>query len=413
LRAAAGRRALQLALLVGGLCALGLLCGEQAHAADRIPVPAKATSLPPVTSVATGQQGRADSAGAVRTARKVTDRTVALARGLVTDAPQSAQGLVTDAPQSVQGLDTHTAQSNGGVRCIAQSDRGGRCTAQSERGLGTGAPHSGRGGTNTARSVRDLVTETSRSTPGLVTRTSRSTPGLVTRTARSTQGLVTDASRSVRDVVIVTPRSVRDVVTATSRPVLGVVTATSQSARDVVTTASQSVRAVANRSVQDTRTTGPSLPLPDFGRVPDLDQVPVLGQVTGPQAPSPHARRHGGTAAVTPAKVKQDTARAAASASAAITCGLEAAPAPRPHAWIPAAQRTKGLGDTPGRPAPGEDPDGLLGKQAADGSAFRHGDGFAVTLSDRAPVRLAPGVTARDDAPATRERHRDIPVFPG
>lgn len=43
LRAAVGRRALQLVLLVGGLFMLGFLCGEQAHAADGIgALPAKA-----------------------------------------------------------------------------------------------------------------------------------------------------------------------------------------------------------------------------------------------------------------------------------------------------------------------------------------------------------------------------------
>lgn len=39
-RTAVGRRALQLALLVAGLFALGFLCGEQAHAADSVPTPA-------------------------------------------------------------------------------------------------------------------------------------------------------------------------------------------------------------------------------------------------------------------------------------------------------------------------------------------------------------------------------------
>ncbi|MPY63448.1 hypothetical protein FNH08_41715, partial [Streptomyces spongiae] len=34
MRGAAGRRVLQVVLLVGGLFALGFLCGEQAHAAD-------------------------------------------------------------------------------------------------------------------------------------------------------------------------------------------------------------------------------------------------------------------------------------------------------------------------------------------------------------------------------------------
>src|SRR5689334_24407278 len=37
MRSAAGRRALQVVVLVGGLFALGFLCGEQAHAADGAP----------------------------------------------------------------------------------------------------------------------------------------------------------------------------------------------------------------------------------------------------------------------------------------------------------------------------------------------------------------------------------------
>lgn len=44
LRTAAGRRALQLALLVAGLFAFGFLCGEQAHAAEGVPTPAAPTA---------------------------------------------------------------------------------------------------------------------------------------------------------------------------------------------------------------------------------------------------------------------------------------------------------------------------------------------------------------------------------
>ncbi|WP_405766999.1 hypothetical protein OHU34_16700 [Streptomyces sp. NBC_00080] len=47
LRGAAGRRVVQLALLVGGLFALGFLCGEQAHAAEGLTAPAlSAPALP-------------------------------------------------------------------------------------------------------------------------------------------------------------------------------------------------------------------------------------------------------------------------------------------------------------------------------------------------------------------------------
>ncbi|MFG2960548.1 hypothetical protein ACGF5O_43350 [Streptomyces sp. NPDC048291] len=69
--------------------------------------------------------------------------------------------------------------------------------------------------------------------------------------------------------------------------------------------------------------------------------------------------------------------------------------------------------DAPARPAPAGDPDGALGKAAVDGTASRHGDAYAVTFADRAPLRLAPAAAARLDAAGTRDRYRDIPLFPG
>ncbi|MGN5379894.1 hypothetical protein ACQ4WX_29690 [Streptomyces lasalocidi] len=67
----------------------------------------------------------------------------------------------------------------------------------------------------------------------------------------------------------------------------------------------------------------------------------------------------------------------------------------------------------PGRPVPAGTPNGVPGKQATDGTASRHADAYAVALGHRAPLRLVPGTAVRTDAPRTRERHRDIPVFPG
>ncbi|MFG2964257.1 hypothetical protein ACGFZS_13355 [Streptomyces sp. NPDC048288] len=67
----------------------------------------------------------------------------------------------------------------------------------------------------------------------------------------------------------------------------------------------------------------------------------------------------------------------------------------------------------PTRPAPAGDPDGAVGKSAVDGAASRHGDAHAVTFVDRAPLRLVSGAAARVDAAGTRDRYRDIPVFPG
>jgi hypothetical protein len=71
-------------------------------------------------------------------------------------------------------------------------------------------------------------------------------------------------------------------------------------------------------------------------------------------------------------------------------------------------------GQAPHRQAPPGDPTGALGDQSAVANgAPRHGDPHAVTPNHRAPLRLAPGACAVVTAAETRDRHRDIPVFPG
>ncbi|MFV0134111.1 hypothetical protein ACLGIH_12850 [Streptomyces sp. HMX87] len=63
--------------------------------------------------------------------------------------------------------------------------------------------------------------------------------------------------------------------------------------------------------------------------------------------------------------------------------------------------------------APPGDPDGeLANRAAADNGTPRHGDAHAVTLDHRVPLRLAPGAIARAEAAETRDRYRDIPVSP-
>ena len=71
-------------------------------------------------------------------------------------------------------------------------------------------------------------------------------------------------------------------------------------------------------------------------------------------------------------------------------------------------------GEAPARQAPPGEPTGTLDHQSAvDNGAPRHGDPHAVTPIHRASLRLAPGATAVVTAVETRDRHRDIPVFPG
>ncbi|MBQ1090183.1 hypothetical protein [Streptomyces sp. B93] len=68
----------------------------------------------------------------------------------------------------------------------------------------------------------------------------------------------------------------------------------------------------------------------------------------------------------------------------------------------------------PHRHAPAGEGDGALGnRSAADSGSSRHGDAYAVTVERRAPVRLPPGAAAVVVADGTRERYRDIPLFPG
>jgi hypothetical protein len=54
----------------------------------------------------------------------------------------------------------------------------------------------------------------------------------------------------------------------------------------------------------------------------------------------------------------------------------------------------------------------LAHRSGVDNGSPRHGDAQAVSLNDRAPLRLVPGGVVRTDADGTRDRHRDIPVSP-
>jgi len=67
---------------------------------------------------------------------------------------------------------------------------------------------------------------------------------------------------------------------------------------------------------------------------------------------------------------------------------------------------------------PGGMPNGALGERAVvDAGGSRHGgghgDAYAVALSQRAPVRLVPGVSPVAAGAEVRDRYRAVPVFPG
>ncbi|MEU6770978.1 hypothetical protein [Streptomyces sp. NPDC046759] len=312
LRTAAGRRALQLVLLVGGLFTLGFLCGEQAHAADGPPVP-----VTPVRSVGAGH------ADPVRPVLPVPPVTV--------------------------------------VRAVPTADA-----------------------VPVSRAVRTL--------PGQVAApVHRVTERLAAPVHLVTEPLNTPVHR-------VTERAVSPV-------------------RDVVTAVSRSLESAATRAVERPEASAPPVTLPDLTHVPG---APV--QLTpDPRSAGPRPQSYGGAAVAAP--VEQGPRHARAQGRTAVGASAQTAPygpeafsAPQsalrsaPHS---VAHREAAAVSVPGLPAPTGDPDAVLGKQAVDGGASRHGDAHAVTLGDRVPLWLAPGTTARVDASRTRERHRDIPVFPG
>ena len=79
------------------------------------------------------------------------------------------------------------------------------------------------------------------------------------------------------------------------------------------------------------------------------------------------------------------------------------------HAPSPSAGRTPAP-----HQAPAGGPDGGQRNQpGVDNGGSRHCDACAVTLGFRVPVRIVPGPAARADAGETRDRYRDVPVFPG
>ncbi|MFF8473267.1 hypothetical protein [Streptomyces sp. NPDC015414] len=366
LRTAAGRRALQLALLLGGLLALGFLCGEQAHAAEGTPAVPVSSAHP-----RTGHENATTA-----------------------EAP-TIKALTNKAP---------TAKA-----ATTEAEAAGTTTAKASSVTAT---------TRTVTATTRTVTAT--------TRTVTATTSSVTATAKSVTAPATEAGSVVAPDVEAAPVAERAVTS-----VRGVTDGT------VVERAVTSVGAVTERVVAPVRTVvretagtldtaratalpgSSSLPVPQLPGISDRLPVP---QPPAPVTPEPRPDRHVGMApaagqAERPGaeSAKHPGHRAAAPARpSAVTYGPDAGPsAAQAPAHIPARSAAAAAGAPAQRPTPPADPDGALGKQATDGTASRHGDAHAIALDGRAPLRLLPGTTARVDAPGTRERHRDIPLFPG
>jgi hypothetical protein len=310
-RTAAGRRALQLALLVAGLFALGLLCGERAHAAD-------------------GTDGLVPTVPASSSVRVVK--------------PAAPLPVAHSAAQAV----THVTD------------------------------------TVTHAYVTDTVTH------AYVTDTV--THAYVTDTVTQVGGTVTRVTDTVRHVV-------RPAADSVVRPV-----------GDLVETVTGELGEA------------PPKTLPPLPSLPSRSSLPSLPELPGP----PVLPGAGGQVPSAGSGPHQSGAGAVTSSSHAVVRHADPWPVgPAYHGPTRLGADTDGVavrgehrgvapGPGPDRQAPPGDPTGALGGQSAvDNGTPRHGDPQAVTPSHRAPLRLVPGVPAAVTAAGTRDRHRDIPVFPG
>ncbi|MGW3414973.1 hypothetical protein [Streptomyces sp. NPDC000888] len=324
-RTAVGRRALQVVLLVGGLFALGLLFGEQAHAADGL---APTTSVPVVQSV-TGS---------------VTGAVTGSVTGAVT------RPVAGSVEQSLVRPVTHVVKSAG-------------------------------------RSVRGV-----RSVPS-------STVTNVTHVTDSVQTQVTDpvlepVTETVRHVV----QPVGELVV---QPVVD----------DVVLPIGDLVETVTGGL---TGTPAEILPaLPELPSLPGLPVLPGVGGQVPPAAGSAPQQSAGGgvVGGVDEGVAGRQTVVGATSAygPAPIAVQAEGADAREGHQGVRPVQAP-----APAHQAPPGNPTGALGNQSAvDNGGPRHGDAHAVTPHHRVPLRLVPGASAVVTAAETRDRFRDIPVFPG
>lgn len=145
----------------------------------------------------------------------------------------------------------------------------------------------------------------------------------------------------------------------------------------------------------------------------DADPAPAPGATPAPM-PAPEAASKGGARG-------DDGSASGPKHRAERSAGPRAESPYATGAWLPGhrvgarsgsgkAVGEYGAGHTPSPAAPR----GRLGNATAvDGNASRHGDQCAAAPDSRAPVRLLAGPGRPADCAPIRDRHRDIPEFPG
>ncbi|WP_344388274.1 hypothetical protein [Streptomyces vastus] len=381
-RTAAGRRALQVGLLVGGLFVLGMLCGARAGAADG------ATSGVTATGVVRSVTGSAEPV--------VTGSVGAVARG--------AEQWHAERPGSEQRSAT------------AETSRAGAAGAETSGAATPGADGSGASdgiGLDGFAGLGEAASE-AEATPGDASVSGAdSEPGVETPARPRTVAPLVPVHKATAPVAAPVTDGVHRVVRPVTEQVIR--PATDGAVRPIGGLVEQVVGGgVAKPEAPASLWWPPLAVLPglELPALPHLPGVPVLPGQTLPAGSKPQLP---GGAADESGSAGQDARERSGDRSTGAYgpqfSGGDVAPdagasdndeAARHPAQPPAHQEHEGA------------PRGALGHgSAADNGPPRHGDAHAVAFGNRAQLRLVPGIAAAVTAAETRDRYRDIPVFPG
>ncbi|MFE7838618.1 hypothetical protein ACFU53_21930 [Streptomyces sp. NPDC057474] len=363
-RGAAGRRLVRVAVLAGGLFVLGVLCGARASAADGAP------TSPPLSAAVT------EVLGAVGHAVPPVDEHVVepVARHVV--APVTERAVRPVIEQVARPVDEDVVQP--------VADPVSRPV--------------------TEHVVRPVTGQVVQPVTGQVVQPV---------TGQVVQPVVENVVQPVVDPVL------RPVTDPVLRPVV----------EHVVVPVGDLVESVTEGLAGVPSQLPPVNGMPSLPWVPGLPELPELpGWTTLPVQTLPvdvTPQESGRAGAERPGPIEDgdsgsDGERASGPASVvygpnavvggAVVGGAVVVTAPHPDA---------GAGDPPIVRVPAQqNPDGLptgaLGRHSTvDNGGPRHAEPYALASLDRAPLSLVPGAPAVDAADGTRDRHRDIPEFPG
>ncbi|MGA5894067.1 hypothetical protein [Streptomyces venetus] len=377
LRTAAGRRALQVVLLVGGVLVIGLLCGERASAAD-------------------GVRGLTDSA-----ARRVVSDQRSPARPEA-HAQVDRRGPSDVRPVSERGGSGHRPGAVGQrvVRVVAEAGDAGEAVS---RGLGE-APTKEPSSPSPSQLPKPPTHPAPSGPPAL------SDPPVLPKLPT-----LSDPPGLPKLPVLPDPSALPDPPSLPKLPSLVELPALP----GLLPAPPTAEAPLPGESPLPGRPDRPAVPLPG-----PVTYDPAPGRVATPSADAP-ASADPATAAEaadagTEAMAHGDVHRPAGGAHRVhpahpVHLVHFAAPDRRAHDAAPPAHPSAAhVAHAPGAPGHPDRPDGMLGNRATvDNGTPRHGDAHAVTLSLRVPLRLVPDAVARSLAAGTRDSHRDVPLFPG